>query len=123
MLSLRASLAHTQVLLSRDGTAKLGDLGMARLLADKYVQTAVVGTLAWCAPLQLPRCAGGQAPAGRHAWGSLAWAACGGLCLSAHPTALSPPLFAAPFRSAPEMLLGQRCSEKADIYSMGVVLW
>lgn len=30
----------------RDGTAKLGDLGMARLLADQYV-TGVVGTLAW----------------------------------------------------------------------------
>lgn len=44
-------MLHTQVLLSRDGTAKLGDLGMARLLADAYVQTAVVGTLAWCACL------------------------------------------------------------------------
>ncbi len=24
---------------------------------------------------------------------------------------------------APEMLLGERCSEKVDIYSMGIVLW
>lgn len=32
--------------LHSDGTAKLGDLGMARLLSDNYV-TGVVGTLAW----------------------------------------------------------------------------
>ena len=29
-----------------DGTAKLGDLGMARLMSANYV-TGVVGTLAW----------------------------------------------------------------------------
>ena len=34
------------VLLSRDGTAKLGDVGMARIMANDYV-TGVVGTLAW----------------------------------------------------------------------------
>lgn len=54
----------------RDGTAKLGDLGMARLLSDQYV-TGVVGTLAW---------------------------------------------------SSPEMLLGQKCSQRADIFSFGVCL-
>lgn len=27
-----------------------------------------------------------------------------------------------PRRSAPELLMGQRCTEKADVYSMGVVL-
>ena len=26
-------------------------------------------------------------------------------------------------RAAPEMLWGQRCSEKADIYSYGILLW
>ncbi|KAL4447629.1 hypothetical protein ABPG75_004848 [Micractinium tetrahymenae] len=61
----------SNILLSRDGTAKLGDLGMARLLADNYV-SGVVGTLAW---------------------------------------------------SAPEMLLGQRCTEKSDVWSYGVCLW
>jgi serine/threonine protein kinase len=61
----------SNVLLSRDGTAKLGDLGMARLLADQYV-TGCVGTLAW---------------------------------------------------SSPEMLLGQKCSQKADVFSFGVCLW
>ncbi len=30
----------------RDGTAKIGDVGMARILAREYV-TGVVGTLAW----------------------------------------------------------------------------
>lgn len=30
----------------RDGTAKLGDVGMARIMANDYI-TGVVGTLAW----------------------------------------------------------------------------
>ncbi len=30
----------------RDGTAKIGDVGMAKILAREYV-TGVVGTLAW----------------------------------------------------------------------------
>ncbi|KAL4437441.1 hypothetical protein ABPG75_004580 [Micractinium tetrahymenae] len=34
------------VLLARDGTAKIADVGMARILAREYV-TGVVGTLAW----------------------------------------------------------------------------
>ena len=54
-----------------DGTAKVGDVGMAKIMAGDYV-SGVVGTLAW---------------------------------------------------SAPELLLGQRCTAKADIYSFGVVLW
>lgn len=29
----------------------------------------------------------------------------------------------APCRSAPELLMGQKCSCKADVYSLGVVLW
>eukprot|EP00887_Chlorella_sp_A99_P005023 scaffold4.g5023.t1 len=40
------------VLLARDGTAKLGDVGMARIIADGYI-TGVVGTLAWSAPEML----------------------------------------------------------------------
>lgn len=59
------------VLLARDGTAKIADVGMARLLARDYI-SGVVATLAW---------------------------------------------------SAPEMLWGAKCSEKADIYSFGIVLW
>eukprot|EP00887_Chlorella_sp_A99_P007439 scaffold2.g7439.t1 len=42
----------SNVLLTRDGTAKLGDLGMSRILANDYV-TGVVGTLAWSAPEML----------------------------------------------------------------------
>ncbi|KAL4421913.1 hypothetical protein ABPG77_005197 [Micractinium sp. CCAP 211/92] len=59
------------VLLARDGTAKIADVGMAKVLNRDYV-TGVVSTLAW---------------------------------------------------SAPEMLWGAKCTEKADIYSFGIVLW
>eukprot|EP00887_Chlorella_sp_A99_P003887 scaffold11.g3887.t1 len=64
-------LKSPNILLSRDGTAKIADVGMAKILARDYV-TGVVGTLAW---------------------------------------------------AAPELLWGQRCTEKADIYSYGIVLW
>lgn len=64
-------LKSPNILLAKDGTAKIGDVGMAKILAREYV-TGVVGTLAW---------------------------------------------------AAPEMLWGERCTEKADIYSYGIVLW
>ncbi|PRW39362.1 serine threonine- kinase [Chlorella sorokiniana] len=61
------------VLLARDGTAKISDVGMAKIMAQEFSGiTGNVGTLAW---------------------------------------------------AAPEMLLGARCTEKADIYAYGVVLW
>ncbi|GAB4815748.1 hypothetical protein N2152v2_002794 [Parachlorella kessleri] len=63
-------LKSPNILLSRDGTAKVGDVGMAKVLAMDYV-SGVVSTLAW---------------------------------------------------AAPEILWGQRCTAKADIYSFGVVL-
>eukprot|EP00887_Chlorella_sp_A99_P005875 scaffold1.g5875.t1 len=59
------------ILLTKEGRAKIGDVGLSKIAAKDYV-TAVIGTLAW---------------------------------------------------SAPEMLWGQRCTTKADIYSFGVVLW
>ena len=64
-------LKSPNILLTRDGTAKIADVGMAKFLAKNYV-TGVVGTLAW---------------------------------------------------AAPEMLWGERCTEKADIYSYGIILW
>ncbi|KAL4529628.1 hypothetical protein Ndes2437B_g08800 [Nannochloris sp. 'desiccata'] len=64
-------LKSPNILLGRDGTAKIGDVGMARILVREYV-TGVMGTLSW---------------------------------------------------SAPEMLWGTKCTEKADIYSYGIVLW
>ena len=33
----------------RDGTAKVGDVGMAKIMAGDYV-SGVLGTLAWCVP-------------------------------------------------------------------------
>ncbi|KAL4419356.1 hypothetical protein ABPG77_001583 [Micractinium sp. CCAP 211/92] len=66
-------LKSPNILLARDGTAKISDVGMAKIMAREYSGvTGNVGTLAW---------------------------------------------------AAPEMLLGARCTEKADIYSYGVVLW
>lgn len=62
------------VLLTRDGTAKLADVGMAHLLLSKSYASSV------------------------YSHGTYAW-------------------------SAPEMLSGRRCSDKADVYSWGVVLW
>lgn len=64
-------MAATHALARSDGTAKVGDLGMARLMAGDHISGAV-GTLAW---------------------------------------------------SAPELLLGERCTTKADVYSFGVLLW
>jgi len=67
-------LKSANILLSRSGTAKLADIGMARVLNKSYlsVVSSGLGTFAW---------------------------------------------------SAPEVLAGRRCTEKADIYSFGVVLW
>jgi serine/threonine protein kinase len=39
-------LKSPNILLARDGTAKIGDVGMAKILAGDYV-TGVVSTLAW----------------------------------------------------------------------------
>ncbi|KAG7667074.1 putative serine/threonine-protein kinase [Nannochloris sp. 'desiccata'] len=64
-------LKSPNILLTRDGTAKIADVGMAKFLNRDYV-SAVVATLSW---------------------------------------------------SAPEMLWGAKCTEKADIYSYGIVLW
>ena len=42
-------LKSPNILLARDGTAKIADAGMARFLAADYV-TGVVATFAWSAP-------------------------------------------------------------------------
>jgi serine/threonine protein kinase len=66
-------LKSANILLSKAGTAKLADIGMARVLNKSYLSViSGLGTFAW---------------------------------------------------SAPEVLAGKRCTEKADIYSWGVVLW
>ena len=66
-------LKSANILLSKAGTAKLADIGMARVLNKSHLSIiSGLGTFAW---------------------------------------------------SAPEVLAGRRCTEKADIYSLGVVLW
>lgn len=67
-------LKSANILLSRAGTAKLADIGMARVLHKSYLSmvSSGLGTFAW---------------------------------------------------SAPEVLAGKRCGCKADIYSLGIVLW
>lgn len=67
-------LKSANVLLMRDGTAKIADVGFARVMSKSYMlsSTGGLGTFAW---------------------------------------------------SAPEMLFGDRCSAKSDIYSFGIVLW
>lgn len=66
-------LKSANILLTKAGTAKLADIGMARVMDKSYLTTiSGLGTFAW---------------------------------------------------SAPEVLAGKRCSEKADIFSWGVVLW
>ncbi len=66
-------LKSANILLSRAGTAKLADIGMARVLNKSYLSViSGMGTFAW---------------------------------------------------SAPEVLAGKRCTEKADIFSWGIVLW
>jgi hypothetical protein len=66
-------IKSANILLSREGHAKIADVGMAKVIAKEF--SAVSGN-----------------------YGTLAW-------------------------SAPEMLLGTRCTDKADIYGFGVVLW
>ncbi|BDA46937.1 probable mitogen-activated protein kinase kinase kinase 20 at C-terminar half [Coccomyxa sp. Obi] len=70
---LHGDLTSRNILLNRDYTAaKVGDLGLAKMLQSSITDMNVGGTLAF---------------------------------------------------AAPELLLNMRCNEKADIFSLGVVLW
>jgi hypothetical protein len=69
-------LKSPNILLGRDGTAKIGDVGMARILAREYV-TGVVGTLSWSAPELLfgTKCG---TPADVYSFGICLWEICTG---------------------------------------------
>ncbi|KAK9807895.1 hypothetical protein WJX72_012418 [[Myrmecia] bisecta] len=70
---IHRDIKSKNILLTRDGRAKIADVGMAKILTDGYFsRDNALGTFAW---------------------------------------------------AAPELLLGERCTEKVDIYSLGVVLW
>ena len=80
---------------------------MAKIMMGDYV-SGVVGTLAWWVAFCVPTLAGAAAP----------WLRAPTAQLSLHSSAqLS--LRATSHRSAPELLMGQRCDAKADIYSAG----
>lgn len=70
---IHRDVKSNNILLTRDGVAKIGDVGMAKITMDGYLtRDGALGTMAW---------------------------------------------------AAPELLLGEKCSEKVDIYSLGVCLW
>lgn len=69
---IHLDIKSANVLLTRDGTAKIADVGLARFMSRSHFSAWGGGTFAW---------------------------------------------------SAPEVLAGRQCTEKADIYSWGVVLW
>ena len=48
----RADLKSANILLARDFTAKLTDVGLAKILSKEYISTlsGCVGTFAWAAP-------------------------------------------------------------------------
>ncbi|KAK9842929.1 hypothetical protein WJX74_004526 [Apatococcus lobatus] len=65
-------LKSANVMLSRDGVAKIGDVGLAKVLTREGARVSQEGTFEW---------------------------------------------------AAPEVLMGNPCTEKADIYSLGVLMW
>ncbi|KAK9905638.1 hypothetical protein WJX75_003659 [Coccomyxa subellipsoidea] len=69
---MHLDLKSANILLARDGTAKVADVGLAKILTRDNTHVSMEGTFDW---------------------------------------------------AAPEVLAGQECSEKADLWSMGVVLW
>ena len=104
-----------------DGTAKVADVGLAKIIAQEYsAVTGAVGTLAWVSDSKR---------AGP--WRRGAWRRWGGECCWAKRNAAPPACMAAALiglpahpprphpQSSPEMLLGARCTEKSDIYSYG----
>lgn len=107
------------ILLSRHGTAKICDIGMARVLGNKEYLSMLsgMGTFAW-------RCALGVE-------GLQGWRSTGAELKRARPGLVAdrPPAPAAACCrpalpcSAPEVLSGRRCTEKVDLYSFGVVIW
>ncbi|PRW21099.1 serine threonine- kinase [Chlorella sorokiniana] len=73
-------IKSANVLLTRDGTAKVGDVGMAKIMAEDYVSggQGAFGTLAWSAPeLLLGRRCDGKADI--YSFGVVLWELCTGL--------------------------------------------
>ncbi len=132
------------MLLTRDGTCKIADVGLARTLLTKnfLTQAGTMGTFAWrCAGrlAALLRAGQGRGPVQRSCYivrhmrvPRRLTLPLGTALRSPAAATFSTPLmlwhpnsFCSPARhcSAPEVLTGQPVGTSADIYSLGIVLW
>jgi serine/threonine protein kinase len=115
-LQVHMDVKSPNVLLGRNNTAKLADVGLAKFLHKDYLSVAKsVGTFAWSvSPSHLPgwRAAGTDVPQSYS-----------NMCRAYWRCLVVDILSCAVQQQAPEVLMGSRCSEKVDIFSLGVVLW
>ena len=136
-------LQSHNILLARDGTAKIADVGVARILTQ-VCPAACDCSVMVSSDRQLPpdlQCIiSGSCGHRQHSWiircscaclrhrvtesthEACCWAWFDSRAAQAYVSQLGE--IAGTFAwASPELLLGQRCSEKADIYAFGVVVW
>ena len=91
------------VLLARDGSAKIADVGLARNLSKTFLTSPGIGTFAWCVGVccGMVGCWERQRPAAQHM------------------PACADAARLLPRRSSPEVLTGQPVATAADIYRCG----
>ena len=121
-MQVHMDVKSPNVLLGRNNLAKLADVGLAKFLHKDYLSVAKsVGTFAWSVSpsdnfVSWPA---GAAHASTRAATHAGWTSWH--CLVVDMFRLLTRCVIR--RQAPEVLMGSRCSEKVDIFSLGVVLW